>query len=95
MSQTDLSRRQVFKMAGALAAIPVIAVCGSAHAASNAAMRNALKYVDQPGPDGKHCAICIQFVPGAKPTDKGGCNAIPGDTEISPNGYCGAFVQKK
>jgi len=94
MSHTDLSRRQVFKLAGALAAIPVIAVCGNAQAATNAAMRNALKYQDTPNGE-KHCATCIQFVPGAKPTDKGGCNAIPGDTEISPTGYCGAWVQKK
>jgi hypothetical protein len=36
----------------------------------------------------------MQFVPGKTPKAMGGCNAIPGDTEISPEGYCIAWAKK-
>lgn len=89
------SRRQFLKIGGAaLAMIPVVAVSGNAMAATNAAMRGSMKYQGTPGPDGKHCAICAQFVPGKTPKDNGGCKIFPGDTEIAPNGYCVAFAPK-
>lgn len=87
-------RRQFLKFAGAaLAAIPVLSVTGTAAAATNAAMRGSLKYQDKPLAD-KACAGCAQFIPGKSARDKGGCKLMPGDTEISPQGYCVAWVKK-
>ena len=87
-------RRQFLKLGGAaLAMIPVIAVSGNAAAATNAAMRTALKYKDTPEAD-KNCTNCLQFVPGKTPKDKGGCKLLPGDTEVAPMGYCVAWVKK-
>jgi hypothetical protein len=89
------ARRQLLKMgAAALAVIPVMVLCGNANAATNAAMRSALKYQDKPGPEGKVCSGCMQFVPGKTAKDPGGCKVMAGDTEISPNGYCTAWVKK-
>ncbi|HEX8961638.1 MAG TPA: high-potential iron-sulfur protein [Rhodocyclaceae bacterium] len=83
-------RRQMLKIGGlALAAIPVLALTGKANAATNAAMRGSMKYQEKPGPDGKECGKCMQYVPG-KPL--GGCKLFPGDTEISPTGYCVAWA---
>jgi hypothetical protein len=94
MKSAQSQRRQFLKLGGAaLAMIPVIAVSGRAVAATNAGMRAALKYQDKPEGD-KHCAICMQFVPGKSANDKGGCKLMPGDTEISPKGYCTAWVKK-
>lgn len=88
------SRRRFVQLGGAsIAAIPLLALTGRAMAAKNDAMRSSLKYQDQPNGD-KDCAGCMQFVPGAKPTDRGGCKLMPGDTEISPKGYCMAWVAK-
>ena len=52
-----------------------------------------MKYQDKPNGE-KHCATCIQFVPGKNPKALGGCKIFPGDTEISPQGYCVAWVAK-
>jgi hypothetical protein len=88
------SRRQFLKMGGAaIAMIPVVALSGKVMASTNAAMRTAMHYQDKPNGD-KRCANCLQFVPGKKPKDLGGCKIIPGDTEISPSGYCVAWVAK-
>lgn len=85
----DQSRRNMLKLGGiALAAIPVVAF-----AAKNDAMRTSMKYKDTPEGD-KNCANCIQFVPGKSPTDMGGCKIFPGDTEVSPKGYCVAWAKK-
>ncbi len=87
------ARRQLLKMGAAtLAVIPVMVFCGKASAATNAAMRSALKYQDKPGPEGKVCSGCTQFVPGKTAKDAGGCKVMAGDTEIAPNGYCSAWV---
>ena len=56
-------------------------------------MRTGFKYQDKPEGD-KNCANCTQFTPGATPKDLGGCKIIPGDTEISPHGYCIAWTKK-
>ena len=83
------TRRQFLKVgAAALAAIPVIGFSGAVLAAKNDAVRKGLQYQDSPK-DGKSCSKCVNFVP-----DKKGCNLFPGDTEISPNGYCTGFVAK-
>lgn len=85
------SRRKLLKIGGMLAAIPVVAITGNAMAAQNAGLRNALKYQEAPKGDQK-CSLCMHFVPGKSPADKGGCKIIPGDTEISPNGWCVSWV---
>ena len=88
------SRRNFLKIGGAAIVLaPVLAASGNASAATNAALRTALKYQPQPQ-DGKECSGCAQFVPGASATAVGGCKIIPGDTEISPKGYCTAWAKK-
>lgn len=88
------SRRQFLKIGGAaLAMIPVLAMSKNALAGTNASMRAAMKYQDKPSGD-KHCATCSHFVPGKTPKSLGGCQIIPGDTEISPQGYCVAWIKK-
>jgi len=85
----DQSRRNMLKLgAAALAMIPVVSI-----AAKNDAMRASMKYKDTPEGD-KNCANCIQFVPGKTATDMGGCKIFPGDTEVSPKGYCVAWAKK-
>lgn len=85
----DQFRRKVLKMGGvALASIPLIAV-----AAKNEGVRASMKYKDTPEGD-KKCSNCNLFVPGASPTDLGSCKVFPGDTEISPNGWCIAWAKK-
>jgi hypothetical protein len=88
------SRRQFLKIGGAaIAMIPVVALSGKVMASTNAAMRTSMKYQDKPSGD-KHCATCMQFVPGKTAKDLGGCKIFAGDTEISPSGYCIAWVAK-
>jgi hypothetical protein len=83
------SRRKMLKVGGlSLAMIPVVAM-----AAKNDAMRASMKYKDSPEGD-KSCATCVQFVPGKSATDMGGCKIFPGDTEVSPKGYCVAWAKK-
>ncbi len=73
--------------------IPVLAFTDRAFAASNAAMRTALQYQNTPLAE-KSCSTCMQFMPGASAKALGGCKIMPGDTEISPTGYCTAWVKK-
>lgn len=83
------SRRNMLKFGGiALAMIPVVAF-----AAKNDSMRTSMKYKDSPEGD-KNCANCTQFVPGKSAADLGGCKIFPGDTEVSPKGYCVAWAKK-
>lgn len=87
------ARRQFLKMGGAaIAMVPVLAISRNAFAATNAQMRTTLKYQDKPVGD-QDCSNCIQFVPGKKASDMGGCKIIPGDTEISPKGHCVAWAK--
>ena len=88
MKDSQSQRRQFLKLGGAaLAMIPVMVVSGNAVAATNAAMRTSLKY--QMKPEGeKSCSTCMQFVAPSS------CKIMPGDTEISPQGYCVAWVKK-
>jgi hypothetical protein len=91
----NASRRRFLKLGGtALAMIPILAASPEAFAAKNEAMRTALKYQDHPGPENKECSNCLQFVPGKTPTAPGGCKLYPGDSEISPKGYCTAWTKK-
>jgi hypothetical protein len=94
MKNSQSPRREFLKIgAAALAMIPVMVVSGRANAAVNAPVRAQFKYQNKPEGD-KDCAGCLQFVPGPKPKGPGGCKIIPGDTEISPQGYCIAWVKK-
>ena len=82
------SRRNLIKLgAVTLAMIPIIAL-----AAKNEPMRASTKYKDSPEGD-KQCSNCSLFVPGKSPTDLGGCKLYAGDTEVSPKGYCIAWVK--
>jgi hypothetical protein len=91
---TTNSRRQFIKHGCVtIAAIPLFAFVGQASATTNAAMRNSMKYQDKPNAE-KDCAGCVQFVPGKTAADLGGCKIFPGDTEVSPKGYCVAWAVK-
>jgi hypothetical protein len=88
------TRRRFVRIGGAtMIVIPLLALTNRSLAATNAAMRTSLKYQDKPNGQ-QDCAGCSQFVPGSSPTAKGGCKLMPGDTEISPQGYCVAWVAK-
>lgn len=87
--QINQSRRNMLK----LGSIAVVMVPVTAFAAKNDAMRKAMKYQDKPEGD-KKCSGCVQFVPGKTAKDLGGCKIFAGDTEVSPNGYCGAWAKK-
>ncbi|MBL8382195.1 MAG: high-potential iron-sulfur protein [Burkholderiales bacterium] len=89
------SRRAWLKAAtGAAVAVPLVFVAKQSLAAKNDALRNSLKYQDTPS-GSKRCDNCLQWVPGKTPKDRGGCKILPGDTEISPSGYCVAWVEMK
>lgn len=90
----DSRRTALGKLGAVIAAIPIVALTRNAGAAKNEAMRQSLKYQDTPR-DGKQCSACTHWVAGKTPADKGGCKIIPTDTEISPNGWCAAFVDAK
>jgi hypothetical protein len=94
MQENHRPRRRFLKIGGAiLATIPVMVVSGRANSATNASLRAALKYQSKPEGD-KSCSSCMQFVPGASAKGLGSCKVIPGDTEISPQGYCAAWAKK-
>lgn len=93
--KTNQTPRRKFLKNGAivLAMIPVNFVSRRADSATNTSLRTSFKYQGKPEGD-KSCANCIQFMPGTSTKDLGGCKVIPGDTEISPQGYCIAWVKK-
>ena len=92
MSQVSVSRRRMLSLAaGSAVAVPLMWVARPSQAAQNAAMRSALKYQDELK-NGQQCSTCLQWVPGATPKDRGGCKIMPGDNEISPAGWCAAWV---
>jgi len=83
-----MPRRRFLKISGAVVAtIPIVVVSGRADAATNAAVRSALKYQGTPEGD-KSCSTCVQFVAPSS------CKLIAGDTEISPQGYCSVWTKK-
>lgn len=94
MDNKHSQRRQFMKLGGlALSALPLTLIAARSQAATNAGMRTAMKYQATPSGD-KSCSGCQQFKPGKSATDLGGCNLFAGDTEISPKGYCIAWVAK-
>jgi len=92
MPNAALPSRRRFIRIGSLA-IPLLAMANPSWPATNAEMRKALKYQNTPNGD-KACAACAQFIPGKTATSLGGCKLMPGDTEISPHGYCTAWTAK-
>lgn len=91
---THVDRRLWLKAAaGTLAAAPLALVAARAGAAQNAGSRQALKYQDQPK-GSSQCSNCQHFVPGKSDKEPGACKIIPGDTEISPRGWCVAWTKK-
>lgn len=89
MSSNTPTRRRFILLGTATVAGTVLA--SGALAQTNASLRSALKYQDQPkGP--QRCDNCMHWVPGANATAKGGCKVIPGDKEIAPQGWCTAWV---
>ena len=94
MNENNSPRREFLKKgAAALAMLPVLFAADPANAATNAALRTALKY--QPKPEGdKNCANCLHFVPGANAKALGGCKILPGDNEIAPQAYCVGWLKK-
>ena len=94
MNENKMPRRQFLKIGGGvIAMIPIMVASNGADAATSAALRTSLKYQTKPEGD-KSCAKCINFIPGASAKASGGCKVIPGDTEISPQGYCIAWARK-
>ena len=94
MEERQTPRRRFLKFgAAALAVLPALAAPGRADAATNAALRTALKYQTKPEGD-KSCANCLHFVPDASAKKPGTCKIMPGDTEILPQGYCIGWVKK-
>lgn len=80
------NRRTLLKFTG----LALAAVMGRAEATTNAALRAKLKYRDSPNGN-MSCTNCLEFIPGKTGQGPGRCNKIPGDDEISPNGYCMAW----
>lgn len=85
---TDHVRRNLFKvLCIGLAASPTIGIPLPAIAAINPELRAKLKYQTMPQGD-QSCQNCVAFQSGTTDKDFGKCSLIPGDDEISPNGYC-------
>lgn len=83
-----MNRREFLKTAGAaLTLIPLATFSRQARANTNAKVRAELKYQNYPKDD-MSCNTCLEFIPGKTGKDLGMCKVIPGDDEISPNGYC-------
>ena len=86
-----LSRRRMLRRgARALASIMLAPIVFHARCAdADSGNRAMLHYQDSPK-DGKRCADCTAFKPGAESApDTGTCKVIGGP--VSPNGWCMAF----
>ncbi len=77
---SDRGRRQFLKTATLL-----FLFAREASAQTNSSVRAEFQYQGKPK-EGMNCSSCLEFIPGDK--DLGRCRVIPGDDEISPNGYC-------
>ncbi len=67
------------------ALLPLFLTTQKAGAQTNASLRKEFQYQDKPKDD-MSCSSCLEFIPGSK--KMGRCRVIPGDDEISPDGYC-------
>lgn len=85
---TNFTRRRFLQLSAiGTTFVPLAGLTGEARAATNQTLRAQYKYQDSPV-DGKSCISCLEFVEGGSATAPGRCKLIPGDDEISPNGYC-------
>ena len=87
INDPKVSRRSVLKRAVLLAGAGLTASMLPSRAAyaQQKASKAAMKYQDHPNGDQK-CSTCLQFVA------PNSCKVVDG--EISPNGYCIAWVKK-
>jgi len=84
----QLSRRSVLKGAALLAGIAVIPVVAEA---AGSVSKAAMQYQDHPKGE-QECSNCLQFIPGKSAAAMGECKVVAG--EISPKGWCVAYVKK-
>ena len=93
VAKAKLSRRLFVKSAVMLVGGAALeGVRPSPATAQTKLSKAAVKYQTKPNGE-KECDDCIQFVPGASADAMGTCKVVEG--EISPHGYCIAFVAKK
>ncbi|MGE5471419.1 MAG: hypothetical protein ACM3X0_11530 [Bacteroidota bacterium] len=83
---TNQIRRSLLRV-GSMAVLPLLGMSRLARAGANAALRTQFRYQAEPLGE-KNCASCLEFIPGKSDTALGGCKRIPGDDQISPQGYC-------
>jgi anaerobic selenocysteine-containing dehydrogenase len=82
-----LSRRQLLKGSVLVVGAAIAGTTAARHAlAQTKAAKAAFQYQDKPK-DGKKCANCSLYIPGAK----GQCKVVEGD--ISPEAWCVAYVE--
>lgn len=83
-----MDRRNFIELGASTASVlPLVFLSYRAQATINADLRVQFKYQDKPL-DGKSCTTCLEFVLEKGENDRGRCKIIPGDDEISANGYC-------
>jgi hypothetical protein len=80
-------RELLMRAAQSMALLPFLATMRQASGATNAAVRAQLQYQNTPK-ENKNCRSCLEFLSNQIDDNLGGCAIIPGDNEISPNGYC-------
>ena len=86
-TRKEISRRDLLKGAAILAGAAVLRPASAQVKVAKAAMQ----YQDHPKGNAE-CSNCLQFVPGKTPTAMGSCKIVEG--EISPKGWCAAYVKK-
>jgi hypothetical protein len=85
------SRRIMLKNAALVAGLAAAPWALRPAAAQAKATKAAMQYQDQPK-NGQECDTCSLFIPGPTPDAKGACKVVEGD--ISPKGWCAAYVKK-
>jgi hypothetical protein len=86
--EINVRRRVVLKNAAAVAVATAFARSALAQAKAS---KQAMKYQDEPK-EGQRCDTCLQFIPGPNPRANGACKVVDG--QISPSGWCIAYVKK-
>ena len=72
---------------GTIVFAPLFLLSRKGEAKTNEPLRAQFKYQNTPKENMK-CLSCLEFVPGKTDKDLCGCKILPGDDEISPEGYC-------
>ncbi len=85
-------RLALLRSAGLLAAFAAAPMLVRTAGAQATKMTKAVaKYQEEPN-KGQRCDECLQFIPGKTASARGACKVVEGD--ISPKGWCIAFVKK-